>query len=154
MGYRKLDDRTRLLLGARVLNGVQMAVHSCDEQIMQDMVRQGLFTYSNTMFNKGYSWTPDGKRAAEAAWRRVPVKRFKTRYRRHSRVKIGLNGQKEEVCEVMRPKRRSPGLRVEESLFSNGEWLIDHPDGTKRMTFKSADEAIKWGLEQLYGSDK
>jgi len=122
-----------------------------DKKVMDEMVKEELFTYSTAMFSQGYWWTPAGEKAAKRAWRQLPVVQFKTRYRNHPKVKIGLNGHKEEVCEVMRPKRRSPGLRVREVL---GKWLIDHPSGTKNMTFKSADEAIKWGLEQLYGSDK
>lgn len=147
-----MDVRTRLLLSALTCNGVKMVVsYEHDVKAMQEMVKEGLFTYSTAMFSQGYWWTEAGEKAAKKAWRQLPVVRFKTRYRNHPKVKIGLNGHKEEVCEVMRPKRRSPGLRVRESL---GKWLIDHPNGLENVSFKSADEAIEWALEQMYGPGK
>jgi hypothetical protein len=151
MGYYASDDRTRLLLSARVRNGVKIVVDSeRDHQVMQQMVDEGLFRYSDTMFSEGYWWTRDGERAAEEVWQRVPVETFETRYRDHPRVRIGLNGNKEELCHVTGPGYRGPswgsGLWVRESL---GRWLVDHPNGEEIVRFGSADEAIEWALEAV-----
>jgi hypothetical protein len=105
---------------------------------MDEMVKEGLFTYSDERFSEGYWWTRAGERAAEKAWRQAPVKRSKIRFRNDPRVEIALNGNKEEVCHVS-------GLCVREVF---GTWLVDHPNGLENVSFKSADEAIEWALNQ------
>jgi hypothetical protein len=146
-----LDARTRLLLSARVVNGVKIVVdNESDWQVMQQMVAEGLFSYSDTMFSEGFWWTDAGREAAEQAWQQVPVQPFETSYRNHPQVRIGLNGRKEEVCHVIGPNYAGPswgsGLLVREWL---GQWLVDHPNGEENVPFGSADEAIAWALEQV-----
>ena len=136
MSHHDQDDRTRLLLSARVVNGVDLVVDEDDQQLMQQMVKEGLFHRSG----RGYWWTKVGERAAEEAWRRAPVRKFKTRYRNHPKVRISVNGRKEEMCHVS-------GLWVREK--PSGGWLIDHPNGKGVVPFESADKAIEWALEQV-----
>ena len=149
MSDKDATARTRLLLTARASNGTQLVVNNeYDQRIMQKMVEEGLFRYSNDMFSKGYWWTKAGKRAAEAAWQQIPVQRFETRYRDHPQVSIGLNGYKQEVCHVIWPKGvRGSELWVREGL--DGRWLVDHPNGGSNVPFESADKAIEWALEQV-----
>lgn len=146
MGYYDLDSRTQLLLRALAANGIKMVVNDQqDHKVMQQMVKEGLFTYSDTMFSEGYWWTPAGERAAKELWQRLPVQRvIQTRYRNHPRVRISLNGNKEELCHVVGPWRS--GLYVREIV--RGRWLIDHPNGDRNVSFGSADEAIEWALRQ------
>jgi hypothetical protein len=146
---RHLDDRTRLLLGARVLNGVKITVNDeHDRRLMHQMVQEGLFRYSDTMFSEGFWWTPVGERAAEEAWQQTPVEEFETRYRNHPQVRFMLNGRKEELCYVFGPNYAEgrSGLWVREFL---GQWLVDHPDGERNERFSSADQAIEWTLAQV-----
>jgi hypothetical protein len=151
VSHNDSDDRARLLLRARLANGIKIVVDNhYDQQVMQQMVQEGLFRYSGTMFSEGYWWTPAGERAAEEVWQQVPVKRFETRYRDHPQVRFTLNGNKEEICHVIGPDYSGPsggsGLWVRESL---GGWLVDHPNGRENVRFKSADKAIKWALQQV-----
>lgn len=149
MSHSDLDHRTRLLLRARVVNGINFAVSGDDdERIMRQMVREGLFTSSNSMFSEGYWWTPAGEQAAEQAWHHAPVRRFDTCYRDHPQVCISLSGHKEELCHVVGQKTKGRGLWVREMPLG-GRWLVDHPNGTKNVSFKSADAAIAWALKQV-----
>ncbi len=147
---RDLDARTRLLLGARVLNGVKIVVNEeQDKLVMQQMVREGLFRYSDTRFSEGYWWTRTGERAAQEAWRRTPVQKLKTRYRNHPQVRITLNGNKEELCHVIieaNNSKKGRALWVRESF---GRWLVDHPNGLKNERFNSINQAIEWALQQI-----
>ena len=142
-----MDDRTRLLLLARSVNGVKVNVRGkSDKKLMDQMVQEELFTYSDTKFSEGYWWTEKGKAAAESAWRQAPVQRFETKYRNHPLVRIEVNGDKEELCHVIRMGKGSP-LWVREVL--GGRWFVSHPTEDRNMPFGSADAAIEWALEQV-----
>jgi hypothetical protein len=55
MTYYDLDLRTRLLLSSRVRNGVKITVEDAEErEVMNQMVAEGLFRYSDAMFSEGY----------------------------------------------------------------------------------------------------
>jgi hypothetical protein len=73
----------------------------------------------------------------------VPVERFETSYRDHPQVMFDLNGNKEEVCHVICESRPDRPLWVRESL---GQFIVDHPSGSKNVYFGSADEAIGWAV--------
>lgn len=143
MGYYDLDRRTQLLLSARVRNGVQVTVDDPeDREIMNQMVDEGLFRASTSMFSAGYWSTPAGEQAWEQAWESVPVEEFETSYRNHPQVEFDLNGRKQELCYVT---CASTGKRlwVRESL---GRAIVDHPSGTSNEYFDSVDAGIEWAL--------
>lgn len=143
MGYYDLDRRTRLLLDARVKNGVQVTVESDeDREIMNQMVDEGLFRYSDSMFSVGYWSTPAGEQACEEAWESVPVEKFETSYRDHPQVEFKLNGMREELCYVTCASTGKQ-LWVRVSL---GDVIVSHPSGLRNKYFDSVDDAIAWAL--------
>ncbi|MGD8373492.1 MAG: hypothetical protein PVI21_01375 [Candidatus Woesebacteria bacterium] len=124
MGYYDLDLRTQLLLEA-LFAGIKISPSTREGRVaLDEMTKEGLFVFSNSMFRLGYLLTQVGEQVANKVWRELPIQRVvDTRYCGHPQVRITLNRRKEEELFVVGSKY-TKGLRCESYLFSVGGWLI------------------------------